>query len=271
MNLNFFCDIDGTLLPFGKGLPESARKAIEDAQDLGGKFFLATGRSQSEVPPELDEIKFSGGVYSNGTIAIYEGKRVIDISLERDEVEELLSYGEKNNFLLMLQRDDGTYMSKECLTFFRESMLRNLGRVIDVPSLYTNMDRKRDLSTVRKILVLSPHHEIDKLRKDYGERYDIVDNTVGLPQSDMAELCLKGYNKGTGIEALRNAVGMDKKTIVAIGDGANDIEMLSSVGLGIAMGNAPERVKSYASWVTSSVEEYGFKNAVEYAIKFNTR
>lgn len=267
MRLNFFCDIDGTLLPFGKGIPESTLTAVERARKKGCRFFLATGRSPSEIAPSLGVIEFSGGVYSNGTLAVYDGKKVFDISMKKEDIDFLLSYGEKNGYLMMVQCDDGTYMKEECLSFFRSSMLCFLGHIIDVPSLVTYDGIRRDFVNVRKILALSPSHEMEKLRKDLKRDYDIVDNTVGLPQSDMAEICLSGYNKGTGIKAVIEAMGEDMKSTVSIGDGANDIEMLSSAALGIAMGNATDEVKRYADWVTSSVDEDGFAGALEYALK----
>ncbi len=51
--------------------------------------------------------------------------------------------------------------------------------------------------------------------------------------------------------------------IMAIGDGANDISLLSSVGLAIAMGNAPDEVKAVADYVTLDVDHSGLAAAIE--------
>jgi hydroxymethylpyrimidine pyrophosphatase-like HAD family hydrolase len=56
---------------------------------------------------------------------------------------------------------------------------------------------------------------------------------------------------------------LDLSQVAAIGDGLNDIEMLTEAGLGIAMGNAPEAVKSVADWVTGTNNEAGVAQAVE--------
>ena len=50
--------------------------------------------------------------------------------------------------------------------------------------------------------------------------------------------------------------------IMAIGDGANDISLLSSVGLAIAMGNAPDEVKAVADYVTLDVDHSGVAAAI---------
>ena len=50
---------------------------------------------------------------------------------------------------------------------------------------------------------------------------------------------------------------------MAMGDANNDIEMLQFAGLGIAMGNASDHVKSLANDVTASNEEEGVARAIE--------
>ncbi len=51
--------------------------------------------------------------------------------------------------------------------------------------------------------------------------------------------------------------------VMAIGDGDNDIEMLSMVGWGVAMANATERTKAVADAVTSSNNEDGVAKAIQ--------
>ena len=50
---------------------------------------------------------------------------------------------------------------------------------------------------------------------------------------------------------------------MAMGDANNDIEMLQFAGLGVAMGNASDYVKSLADDVTASNEEDGVARAIE--------
>ena len=49
----------------------------------------------------------------------------------------------------------------------------------------------------------------------------------------------------------------------AFGDGENDIEMLATVGCGIAMGNAAKAVKAHAKKVTDSVSQDGVASGIE--------
>ena len=57
-------------------------------------------------------------------------------------------------------------------------------------------------------------------------------------------------------------IGLDE--CMAFGDGGNDIQMLSHVGIGVAMGNASEEVMKSAAYVTTSVDENGIYNALKH-------
>jgi hydroxymethylpyrimidine pyrophosphatase-like HAD family hydrolase len=51
--------------------------------------------------------------------------------------------------------------------------------------------------------------------------------------------------------------------VVAVGDNLNDLEMLRTAGLGVAMGNAPEALKSAADAVTRTNDEEGVRDVIE--------
>ena len=57
--------------------------------------------------------------------------------------------------------------------------------------------------------------------------------------------------------------GLDHAHVIAIGDGLNDMGMLKSAAVGIAMGNAEPHVKAVADWTTSSNRDNGFAEAVD--------
>ena len=57
---------------------------------------------------------------------------------------------------------------------------------------------------------------------------------------------------------------IDPNDAYAIGDGYNDLQMLENVNHAIAMGNAPKEVKRVCSYVTDSIDEDGFYNAMKH-------
>ena len=77
------------------------------------------------------------------------------------------------------------------------------------------------------------------------------------------EVMPNGVSKGAGLMELARVLGIDRSEVMAIGDNENDIEMIREAGIGVAMGNAVERLKAEADYVTLSVKEGGAGAAIE--------
>ena len=69
-------------------------------------------------------------------------------------------------------------------------------------------------------------------------------------------------SKARGIQKLIEHIQMSMEEVIAFGDGLNDVEMLSTVGLGVAMGNGHEKAKAAASFVAEHVDEDGLAKAM---------
>ena len=75
-------------------------------------------------------------------------------------------------------------------------------------------------------------------------------------------------SKASGVAELAQDLAILLEQVMAIGDNNNDIEMLRTVGWGVAMGQASEAIKSAARAVTSSNREDGVAVAIErYALR----
>ena len=67
--------------------------------------------------------------------------------------------------------------------------------------------------------------------------------------------------KGTAISQILAHFGLDASQALAFGDSYNDIEMLRTVGTGVAMGNATEPIKAMAHLVTTPIDQDGIYHA----------
>ena len=76
---------------------------------------------------------------------------------------------------------------------------------------------------------------------------------------------IAGYSKASGCLAVAQALGEDLADCYAIGDSANDLEMLQCVGHPLVMGNAPARVQAVAEYVTGTPAEDGLYHAMVHA------
>jgi Cof subfamily protein (haloacid dehalogenase superfamily) len=76
-----------------------------------------------------------------------------------------------------------------------------------------------------------------------------------------------GCSKASGVRALAHYLDIPLQEVMAIGDNNNDIQMLRTVGWGVAMGHASETVKAAAKAITASNREDGVAQAIErYAL-----
>ena len=66
----------------------------------------------------------------------------------------------------------------------------------------------------------------------------------------LIEIMNKDVSKANGIEVLLHHLNMTPEQAIAFGDNYNDLDMLDFIGLGVAMGNAPDDVKKIAFAVT---------------------
>ena len=76
------------------------------------------------------------------------------------------------------------------------------------------------------------------------------------------DFTLAGVNKATGVSQIGQTLGIDPFNMVAIGDRYNDLPMLVSCGISIAMGDAPEEVITAADFVAPLVENDGLAMAI---------
>ena len=60
------------------------------------------------------------------------------------------------------------------------------------------------------------------------------------------------------------ASGIAIADTIAFGDGGNDVTILRQAGIGVAMDNATDDVKANADCVTTSVDDDGIANALQY-------
>ncbi|MCZ4499769.1 MAG: family phosphatase [Marmoricola sp.] len=71
------------------------------------------------------------------------------------------------------------------------------------------------------------------------------------------DLAPEGVSKASGLAWVCEKLGVDAADVLAIGDGRNDIEMLTWAGRGVAMGQGPQVVRDAADHVTGTVQENG--------------
>ena len=78
------------------------------------------------------------------------------------------------------------------------------------------------------------------------------------------EFTKAGVHKGIGLMKLAEHLGIAMEDTMAIGDTENDLQIINTAALGVAMGNATEEIKAAADYITLSNEEDGVAAAIQH-------
>lgn len=258
-----FFDIDGTLAwqdpKLVQELPEGERdlspypnetvaQAIRAFVANGNKAFICTGRALSCIHPKLLDLPWAGVVCLAGGYAELEGRIVRNAAISPGLLQRLAPYLEQSG---------------------EEIRFEGLNRVVrmsaDAPEApgyaRTSGDAVTQLKhyNAYKILMSTPLANRIAQDKELGPL--LCFNELEL---EVTEISPRECTKRAGIEAVLDALGPDHGTAYGIGDASNDIALMETVDVGIAMGNAPDFLKEKANYVTDSIDHDGVVTALEH-------
>ena len=106
----------------------------------------------------------------------------------------------------------------------------------------------------------------EQLVEQFGERIFCLRIFVPQASVEVLEIFDPAVNKWEGILHVARLHGLQPAQIIAIGDDVNDLPMLTRAGLGVAMGNARDEVKSAAKKVIGSNGDEGLAVFLEQLV-----
>ena len=107
-------------------------------------------------------------------------------------------------------------------------------------------------------LYFASEEEKELFREDAGELDLYISDSLGIGY----EISPRDAAKALGLEALCRLLGIPVARSMAVGDGANDVELMQAAGFSVAMGNAVEAVLRAADAVTEDCDHDGAARAV---------
>ena len=248
-----FFDFDHTLYSHGsRSIPQSAKDAIKVLQSKGILCVLATGRHKVELGnfPEAFSIGLDGFVTIDGQLCLdRDAKTICRNEITGSLKDDLLRLFEEKEYHVILIEEDRMYANipRESVTPGMTNIRHGVGTYTGNP-LYMG------------VVYIEPERE-EWLAQNLSECSIL---RWGSPGVDVVP---KGRSKVAGIKAYLQYHGLEDAQYIAFGDGLNDIDMIKSAPIGVAMGNAVDRLKDVADYVTSSVDEDGvYKALVHYGL-----
>ena len=251
-----FFDIDGTLVSFQTHrIPQSTVEALEEAKRKGVKVYISTGRPKMIIT-NLGQIEhlIDGYITTNGARCFIGEHTVCQHPISSSDVDKVIVASTRDGYPVNVVGEK--HLAILNLTpLVEEIFVKGLG--VD------NLDFQSDMDNLagEEILQLTPFCNVEQEKA----LLPTLDNcTSGRWHPAFTDITAGDADKGKGLHAMADYLGLDIRETMAFGDGGNDISIIREAGIGVAMGNAGEEVKEIADYVTSSVDDEGVKNALLY-------
>lgn len=247
-------DLDGTLLDDQKQISQMNRSAIDRALHEGHKVVISTGRPLSSAKKQAAKL----GLTTEGCYCIaYNGAVLYDTFRDRILYEQTLPlstvydlYERAKAFGVHIQTYLGPNVAVEACHVDPE--LQSYCKAIDID--YTTLQTIYALkeAPVKMLSIdLDASSKLDQFRAKIKELYpDTIDAYYSNPY--YLEIVPAGMNKGNALMQLADKLNIPIEATIAAGDAPNDIPMIRTAGIGVAMKNASEDVKAAADYVTQN-------------------
>ena len=253
-------DMDGTLLNPKQVISPGNAEALRMASQAGIKLAICSGRAAADIAMfalenGLDDCALLG---TNGTYCWLNPQREVfaDHVFSQEALDELIRILNEEDILTaffaqskVLVLNDPTRISDGWWTSHRSGpyALEVLYGMESVPKI--------SKGGVNKLVATT--EEIERLAKARERLEKIQGIEISSSWINNLEIMPAGCNKGTAVSELAAALGLAREQVMTFGDYDNDLPMIEWAGMGVAMGNACENVKSVANFVTRTNAEDG--------------
>lgn len=259
-------DEDGTFLDLGGEdfSRDRFRAVFERMSAAGCRFAVATSNQSFQVAEIFGELAPSISIIaSNGAYVEPQGKEAqVSVMSPAVVADVLAAHADHPEIPLCAVCAGGAFVERGAdadfvaeMTMYSHNMrhvdsLAEQGPTTDVLMYWSRVD-EADLARAVALLDAATGPAVSVVDSGFGGGFGYLD--VVQP----------GVSKVTGIRVLMDAFGIDASEVMAFGDAGNDAEMLRLAGVGVAMGNASDELKSIADLVCDPCEEQGVLKVLE--------
>ena len=243
-----FLDVDGTYADYGV-VPEGHVRAVQAARKAGHRVFLCTGRPVSMLPPSILAAGFDGLVASAGAYAEVAGTVLVDRRFPADLAARTVRALDAHDAVYVLEAQEALHVPPAALERLRAILDAHFEQAPEGPVGSSDILRAVRTTSNRadvpfaKVSVFDSPVAMESLVGEIGGAIAVVANSVADEGRHAGELYQRGISKADGVAAVAAHLGIAQADTIAVGDGANDLEMIAYAGVGIAIeGSLPELV-----------------------------
>ena len=258
-------DIDGTLVNRSGTISEKDREALCRVRERGISVALSTGRGLQatmgiikDLSLDSYHISFDGALVSHPA----SSEEIYVCPIAKELVRLMVDTAHRCRVDLELFTATHYFVERE--TWSTEAHRDFFGVNYTIVDFNEVWQRERIL---KGGLVTTNAGEASRAA-DFRSRLDnqvhfSQAKTPAYPSVDFINILAPGVSKGKALEKLATHLNVPLREVIAAGDGINDVSLLTTAGLAIAMGNALDEVKAIADYVTLDVDHSGLAAAID--------
>jgi 5-amino-6-(5-phospho-D-ribitylamino)uracil phosphatase len=254
-------DLDGTLLNSAKEITTATANTIRTARKIGDiRIVLATARPPRTVLPFYSQLELETPIINYNGALVHEppsGRIILHRPMEAKLARTVTSIARKMYPDVMVSAEvlDNWYTDHMEERWYSETSKLNRSYIVAPMSEWLNQP-------ITRLLLLGQKEWLVDIRQAVNAT---IPNQTGMAWSEnfMLQIMHPSAGKRAALRAIASEMNLPAEEIMAIGDNANDAGMLQWAGLGVAMGNAPQRVRDLSDYVTDSNDANGVAKAID--------
>ncbi|MCQ2553634.1 MAG: Cof-type HAD-IIB family hydrolase [Clostridia bacterium] len=261
-------DMDDTLLNTDKELSERNYQALKKAAEKGVYIVPATGRLYDAIPDpvrNLDFIKYAITVNGCSIYDVEKTEYLCNVAMDIEEAYKVMDYLDTLPLIYDCYIDGTGFMTASMFydaeNYVPEPFLTLVKKFRQPVPVLKDFIREHK-RPVQKIQMFIPKPEdIKGIFADLKEKFP--NNQITSSLKNNIELCHEKADKGYTLLKLAEMLGIKQEETMALGDGGNDVGMISKAGFGVAMENGLPELKAVAKYVTDTCNNDGVAKAIE--------
>ncbi len=261
-----FFDIDGTLYDFSGHMPASTIEALRQARANGHKLLICSGRAKYQMYPELFKL-FDGVIGATGAYIEEDNEVLLEHFMQRELLQRIVNASNLSGAKIAAMTRNHMILNEECKDYILNQLgnvSRNTEMIKRIMGEYEISDHLEEHTDIQKVLYYGSNWQIDDMIKELSDVCDITGSSLEQKALTDGEITIKGINKSYGMRKYLELHGLSRKDTIAFGDGPNDLDMIEYAGIGVAMGNARQKLKDVADYVTKDISDNGIQYAMEH-------
>lgn len=264
-------DMDGTLLNSKHEVSEENKEALKDAMNKGVKIVISTGRIfvsaryYGRLLGISTPIIACNGAFIKGNIN--DEEILLHTPINKDDCKKIIDILEENDINYRYYDDENFYIRKvdfitDKYREWNEKLeLQDRIKFEVIKSPYEIINKNVDI--YKFVVMEEDDNKLNKIKNIIKENSEVEIVSSWINSFDIMNM---GVSKGKALEELCKKLNINRNEVIAIGDNENDLSMIKFAGVGVAMGNAEDVIKSQADVVTDSNDNHGVCKIIEKLI-----